>query len=143
MKEVRKEQLERQRKGLLALVHLAKKDLGLSEEIYRSALAAYGVGSAAAMSIQELTDLVQHFENLGFKRKVVERRKADRTRRQARALQLRAMAEAEQLERDGEKRLQGLVRKICGVDRLDWCRDPGKLERLLAAMRKIRNSELN
>ncbi|WP_035253312.1 phage protein GemA/Gp16 family protein [Desulfatiglans anilini] len=82
MKEVHKEQLERQRKGLLALVHLAKKDLGLSEEIYRSALAAYGVGSAAAMSIPELKDLVRHFESCGFERKVIrERRKTDRTRR--------------------------------------------------------------
>ena len=39
---------------------------------------------------------------------------------------------------NGEKRLPGLVKKICGVDSLAWCQDADKLERLLAAIGKIK-----
>ncbi len=38
---------------------------------------------------------------------------------------------------NGEKRLQGLCERICGVRVLEWCKDAGKLERLLKVLGEL------
>lgn len=117
-----------QRRGLLALVHIAKKQLGLTEDEYLGALSGFGVASAGALSVPELEGLVEYFKSVGFKRLKVKGKglKAG----QAAALRARIRDEAGKLE-NGEARLEGLVRKTCGVDRLEWVRDPSKLKRVL------------
>ena len=64
-----------------------------------------------------------------------------RGRRQVQVLREKALWIAESLER-GEKRLKGLVEKICGVERLEWCHDVKKLKGLLAALKKILRAEI-
>jgi phage gp16-like protein len=55
MKKVDSRTIEGQRRGLLAKVHIAKKELGLSDGIYREILAReFGVSTAAALSRQEM-----------------------------------------------------------------------------------------
>lgn len=123
--------LQRQRQGLLAVVHIAKKDLGLTDADYSAVLIRYGVSSAAALSIPELENLVEYFESLGFKkRKKSGSKKWKRPGTQAAALRERILSEASKLD-NWEKRLTGLVRKICGVEKLEWCSDVRKLKSLL------------
>lgn len=124
--------LQRQRNGLLAKVHIAKKDLGLSDDLYRAVLERFGVSSAAALSILELEELVRHFKGMGFKKQgsgVRDRGSAG----QVEALQGKILERAFVIER-GEQRMLGLVKAKCGVDRLEWCRDVGKLKQVLKVL---------
>jgi len=127
---------QKQRNGLLALVHIAKKQLGLPDHLYREVLKNYGVSSAAALSIPELENLVQHFERRGFVKKPRAKSKGRRVKDQAEALRDRIRAEAAKIE-NGEERLKGLVKKVAGVDELDWCRNVGHLKRILKILGEI------
>lgn len=136
--------LQRQRNGLLAIVHIAKKDLGMDDAAYRDVLGFYGVSSSAALSISELEDLVDHFQSLGFK----VQRFAGRAfqpaengrRRMAQALHARIWEEALGLV-NGEKRLAGIVKRVANVDDLRFCRNVGKLKRILKIITVYRKSE--
>lgn len=129
--------IQKQRNGLLALVHIAKAQLGLPDHFYREILKNYGVSSAAALSIPELENLVQHFEHRGF----VPKKKKRTGSGQAKALRERIRDEAAKIE-NGEKRMEGLVKKIAQVDQLDWCRDVGKLRQILKILGKIKDDSV-
>jgi len=124
--------IQRQRNGLLAIVHIAKKDLGLDDAAYRDVLGFYGVASSAALSVPELEDLVGFFESRGFKKTTDDgRRTRDAGRRRmAEALHARIWEEALGLE-NGEKRLGGIVKSVANVDDLRFCRNVGKLKQIL------------
>lgn len=50
-----------------ALIHLAKKQLGLDEETYRAILAAYGgVGSARDLDLEGFDRVMAYLKKLGF-----------------------------------------------------------------------------
>lgn len=52
----------------LALIHVAKKELGLQEEDYRSILDLYGgVSSAKHLTLEGFERVMEHLERLGFK----------------------------------------------------------------------------
>jgi len=126
---------QRQRKGLLAKVHIARQQLGLTDDEYRACLQALKASSAAELSIAGLELLVDHFKKLGW-------RARNSLPKQSRldALRGRAIEEARFLERGG-RRMRGLVKSICGVDDLRFCTDPGKLLRLLKVLREYRKLE--
>lgn len=55
------------RQNMLAKVHLAKKELGLSDPDYRQVLRHnFGVESSAGLSDRELSDLLDHFKSKGW-----------------------------------------------------------------------------
>lgn len=52
----------------LALIHVAKKDLGLQDEDYRNILELYGgVSSAKHLTLEGFERVMSHLERLGFK----------------------------------------------------------------------------
>ncbi|GAB4485947.1 MAG: hypothetical protein OHK006_12980 [Thermodesulfovibrionales bacterium] len=54
----------------IKLVHIAKAQIGLSDEDYRTLLSdRYWVNSCKALSYDEATDLIDHMKTLGFKLK--------------------------------------------------------------------------
>jgi len=132
--------MQGQRNGLLALVHIAKKQLGLSDDEYRDVLGHWGASSAGALAVFELEDLVKYFESVGFRRTKVSGVRCQG--KQAGALRARIRETAAELE-NGEARLAGLVKSVCKVERLEWCRDLGTLRRLLkiiGTLRKIQDA---
>jgi hypothetical protein len=55
-------------RGQLAAIHIARKDLGLDEETYRSLLRTLtGKGSAGSMNHQEAQRVIEHFKKQGWK----------------------------------------------------------------------------
>jgi len=131
---------EAQRKGLLAKIHIAKKELGLQDVEYREIIESrYGRISAGDLSNPELEDLVQYYIHCGWQPKPQTTNHRRRAKLQTEILRERAWAIASDLE-NGEKRLRGLVKKICGIERIEWCHDVPKLKRLLAALEKIAHS---
>lgn len=58
------------RQNMLAKVHLAKKDLGLSDADYQHVLwVNFGVESSASLSDRGLNDLLNHFKSKGWQGK--------------------------------------------------------------------------
>jgi len=131
---------QERRHKLLALVHIAKKEIPLRDDEYRDVIAYWGVRSSADMSIPELEELVQYFESLGFKKKVTDFRDPGPGVGQIKALQERVREEAMELN-NGEERLKGLVKKIAKEDDLLSCRNVRKLKQLLKVIRLLQNRE--
>jgi hypothetical protein len=134
------------RRARLAMIHIAAKELGISEEDYRTLLAdRFGVSSAARLSTDEMERLLEHFSGCGWRPKGRAERRAilaaRRKRKQVVALQSRAREILTRLEDSDERRLEGLCEKICGRRDLSSCRDVEKLRRLLAVLGGIRESE--
>ena len=127
------------RKKLLAKVHIAKKDLDWSEKQYRLVLsAAFGAPTASALSNDQLQELLGYFiSKYGWQPR---KEKGKGESFQVSALQKRAIEFADQIP-GGKERVQGLCRKFCEVDRIEWCHSAAKLKRLLAAMGNIKRKE--
>jgi hypothetical protein len=130
-----------ERRRLLALVHIGKKDVGMSEALYRDMLTEkFGVPTASGLSNEELTEIV-----VMFRKKYDWWPKGKKPKwgksSQVKALQKRALEFIPQLP-DGERRARGLCLKLCGVEEIVWCNDIGKLRRLLAAMGNILRKEV-
>lgn len=122
--------LQEQRRSLLAKVHIAKKDLGLDDDVYRDLLQReFGKRSAKSLTIVQLENLVDYFRSLGW-----QPRSAKKS--QIRALQIRVRQTADAGGID-KKRLAGLVRQKCNVDLVSSCRHVDKLKEILAALSNI------
>lgn len=134
------DKLQERRHKLLALVHIAQKEIPLRDDEYRDVIAYWGVRSSADMSIPELEELVKYFESLGFKKKVPDPRDPGSGVGQIKALQERIREEAKKLN-NGEERLKGLVKKIAKEDDLTACRNVKKLKQLLKVLRLLQNRE--
>jgi hypothetical protein len=132
--------IHRRRNRLLALVHIAKKELALRDDEYRDVLKYWGVTTSAQMSIPELEELVEYFESLGFKKRVPADRDPGSGVGQITALRERVRAEAGKLN-NGEQRLKGLVKKIAKADDLMSCRDVKKLKQILKVVRLLQDRE--
>jgi len=131
---------QERRHKLLALVHIAIKEIPLSDDEYRDVIAYWGVGSSADMSIPELEELVKYFESLGFKKKVTDPRDPGAGVGQIKALQERIKEEAGKLN-NGEERLKGLIKKIAKENDLKACRNIKELKQLLKVIRLLQNRE--
>jgi phage gp16-like protein len=134
------DKIHRRRNGLLALVHIAKKELALRDDEYRDVLKYWGVTTSAQMSIPELEELVEYFESLGFKKKVSADRDPGSGTGQITALKERVREEAGKLN-NGEQRLKGLVKKIAKADDLKSCRNVKKLKQILKVVRLLQDRE--
>lgn len=134
------DKLQERRHKLLALVHIAKKEIPLRDDEYRDVLAYWGVRSSADMSIPELEELVKYFESLGFKKKVKDPRDPGPGVGQLKALRERIKEESGKLI-NGEERLKGLVKKIAKEDDLRFCRNVKKLKQVLKVIRLLQNRE--
>ena len=127
-----------QRKGLLAKIHVAKSQMGLTDDEYGMILHGFKVNSAADLTIAQMENCVKLMKHYGWKQ-IKSRKHAPVSERLA-ALRSRCEEVAMTIE-NGRQRLPGLTQKICGVSALEWCRDAAKLERLLAVLGKIKTTE--
>jgi len=133
--------LDKERNGLLAKIHIAKAQLGLSEQEYRAVIRGFGADSAAQLSIPVLEDVVRYMKKLGFKPLHARWYRKDLPRDlRLKALRERALGMSDGIE-NGRRRLDGLVKKICDVEALEWCADESKLKRLLKVLGKIQSIE--
>lgn len=126
------------RKSLLAKVHIARKQLGLTEEEYRAMLeASYDRSSAGDLTVPQLTDLVGRLEGLGF-------RAGPRSAR-SRAPQGEYLRIPDEDVHAAQKRyilalakklgwspqsLNGRIAKQFGVQRIEWLHDQAALQTL-------------
>lgn len=112
----------------LAVIHVAKKQLGLADADYRALLnERFGVITAGALSHAERRELIAEFERRGFRNP-----RYVRARVQDSDMLSRIRA---RLGKAGRPLAYGdaLAKRICGVDRLDWC-TPEQQRKVLAAL---------
>lgn len=135
---------------LLAKVHIAKKDLRLSDEHYRDVLERItGQRSAAGLSDAQLIAVLKHFEGEGFKPKVITgakdatrsapksgRRRADHpVARKARALWI-SLHQLGVVENGSEAALEAFAKRQLGVDALQWA-DQSQAEPLIKGLKAM------
>ena len=133
-----KKRIDPYRRGLLAMAHIAPLELGIDDEDRRDILERdFGVRSTAKLTNNELGQHIAYFESRGWRTKG---RKHEKGTGQLGALRERAVQIALHTELN-EKRFRGLVKKICGVERLEWCGEAVRLKRLLAVLKTISEKE--
>jgi len=133
--------LQKQRHGLLAKVHIAKKELCIDDALYRVMLnREFGVDSSAALSVPELQSLIRYFESKGWKPKGSKIKAQSSKDLQAEALRKKAKSLLDEGRKSRKVRHPaGLVRKVCRTDKIEWCRDVARLKRLIVVLERINN----
>jgi phage gp16-like protein len=131
-----------QRARLLKIVHVGRRELNLSEEVYRTILYKKGgADSAKNMNAEQLQNVIDCFKGMGFKitaktnpakGAIPARLAADPESRKARAMWLTLHAIG-QVRDPSETALQAYTRRLCKVDRLEWVQDPVPLIESLKA----------
>lgn len=122
-------------RGKLAQIHIARQQLGLSDEDYRAILArTAGVSSAKELTNRNVGAVLHEFRRLGWQPKPAKRagRKAPRPPR-GRA---RVMAKIEAMLTHAERSwayADGMAKHMFHVERVDWL-DDGQLQKLMQAM---------
>lgn len=112
----------------IAVLHVAKKNLGLTEEEYRSALESVGAKSSKDLYPSQFFRIMDHFTTMGF---VSTNKKAAAKSKDL----VRAKIEA---IRDDIGITDGYIDAIAkhmgaGVDRWKWC-NPHQMQKLMTAL---------
>ena len=112
----------------LAKIHIAKKELGLPDEVYRDIMRErFGQESAAKLTPGQAFQLVQHFSSMGWKPKYAQQklpgvysRPTDGQDGKIIALWIE-LAKAGIIRNKSDLALQAFVRRMTGKHNLRWC----------------------
>jgi phage gp16-like protein len=115
----------------LAKIHIAKKDLGLTDEAYRDVLRNQtGKESAAKLTDNQATRVLRYFESRGWKPKAQRSLPGLTLPRDGQSRKIQAlwitMHKAGKVRNSSDKALLSMVKRVTGVDRLEWCSDAQK-----------------
>ncbi len=128
------------RRGLIAKVHVARKQLGLDEDSYRQILAdVTGHASAGDCDERQLKAVLGHFESRGFAprpRKAGVRPAADHpSARKARALWI-SLHQLGAIDNPAEQALEAFARRQLKVSALQWA-DQSQCYKLIEALKAV------
>lgn len=125
---------EHRRKADLAMIHVAKKALGLEDDAYRAILVnVTGKSSSASLNASERQAVLDRFKKVGFK---VDKNNAGRARPKAapQRAQLVNKIEAQlTVAKLPWSYADAMAKRICGVDRIEFCQ-PAQLVKIVAAL---------
>jgi len=112
----------------LAKIHIAKKELQLSDDAYRDALRnVTGKESAAKLTDNQATRVLRYFESRGWKPKAQRSLPGLTLPRDGQSRKIQAlwitMHKAGKVRNSSDKALLAMVKRVTGVDRLEWCTD--------------------
>lgn len=123
------------RNGQMAKIHIAKAQLGLDDEEYRSLLGRVaGVSSAKDLNPRQIAAVLAAFEKLGWQPKAPA--KQGRKRPNVKSSRQRMLSKIEaQLAEAGRTwaYADAMALRICKVERVEWCDEP-QLQKLIAAL---------
>jgi phage gp16-like protein len=129
------------RRAMLAKVHLARKELGLSEEDYRAVLQrAAGAASAGDLSAAGLDRAIAEFRRLGWQQSPATAGAARKAAsfpaaRKARSLWI-SLWQLGVVRSPTEQSLEAFARRQLKVDRLQWA-DEAQVYRLIEALKAM------
>jgi phage gp16-like protein len=118
----------------LSKIHIAKKDLGLDDETYRSLLfRVAGVRSAKDLNPRTTGKVLAEFERLGWKPSTI---KPSRKKPAAAPDRAKLVGKIEAFLAEAKRSwayADGMAMRMFKVERVEWC-DPGQLSKLVAAL---------
>ncbi len=129
------------RRHLLALVHVARRDLRLDEESWRALVRrTTGHDSCRDASVRQLRTLLGELERLGFRRRPParagrERLGGARRHRMARGLWIE-LWKAGVVRDPSERALDAFTRRVTGVDSLVWT-EPEQTSLVIEALKDM------
>ena len=128
-------------KSMKAKIHVAKKELGLSDEAYRLVLESItGKDSTKSMTLGELDAVLEAFKSKGFK-VTVKRREVNNDPRLKKIWALwYALADAGKCDRTA-KALNGFVKKQIGVENMNWLQFADQFEAVIEGLKAWCNRE--
>lgn len=126
------------KQAMLAKIHIAKKELNLTDDNYRALLQGVtGKTSTKGMSLPEMDEVLIRLKEHGWKPKPIKR--ADHPQaRKCRALWY-TLYKAGVIQSNKESSLIAFGKRQTGIDSLTWIREPkecGKIIEALKAMAK-------
>ncbi len=111
----------------LAKIHIAKKELGLTDDEYRDILRAkFGKESAAKLTPGQAFSLINHFVSRGWRPKHQQKlpgmysRPTDPQERKIVAMWI-TLHKAGVVRNGSDSALQAFVSRVTGVDSMRWC----------------------
>ncbi|MDR3631332.1 MAG: regulatory protein GemA [Desulfocapsaceae bacterium] len=113
-------------RAALAKIHIAKKELGLSEDAYLDILSMhFQVASAAKLTDRQATVLINSFKAKGWKERLSQKKVASPKYENAQMRKVVAiwinLRKAGVVHDSSDKALQAYVKRMSGVDNLLWC----------------------
>lgn len=135
--------IDKRRRSLIGKVHVAKKELGLDETLYRDLLFRItGHSSAANCSDEQLITLVDEFKRQGWQAKpktgpskATPKRADHKTARKARALWI-SLWYLGAVESSTEAALEAFAKRQLGTDRLQWA-DQTQMFKVIEALKAM------
>ena len=129
------------RRALLAKVHLAKKDLALTDESYRDRLhQVTGHRSAAECSDPQLVQVIESFKSIGWKDRPVRRGGtrplADGPQAKKARAQWLSLWNLGVIEEPGERALAAFVKRQTGREDLRFC-DSAQLNKVVDGLKSM------
>jgi len=126
------------RKAELAKIHIAKKELGKSEEEYRDMLwILCGVRSAADLNSAQRRDVLEHLKAEGFKAQKAKYpgRPKNMTPENSRTAQLEKIEALLTIGGKSWAYAHGIAKRICKVEKVEWVK-ANELYKIITALRK-------
>lgn len=126
---------------LIRLIHVAKRDLAMADDTYRSLLRRIGKKeSAADLTVPDLERVLEHLKHCGFKvrsNKDARGRAGDDQSKMIRGLWLE-LAKRGVVHNSSEEALGAFVKRMIGVDALEWL-SSAQASRVIEHLKKWRN----
>lgn len=127
-------------KAQMQKIHIAKKELGLSDELYRDILHVnFKAGSSKELNTVQAARLLDIFAAKGWQAKRGKEsgkspRYEDRQHRKILAMWI-TLHQAGVVRSGSDKALQAYVKRQTGIDNLKWC-DGGECHKLIESLKK-------
>lgn len=122
----------------LAAIHIARKELGLTEDEYRAVLVRVtGKSSSAVMSDAERGRVLEEFKRLGWKGRGERRRPPSRDPQVRKVFALwGALARAGTVRNGSRAALRAFVKRMTGVEDPEWL-EPDQAGTVIEALKAI------
>jgi phage gp16-like protein len=114
----------------IALIHIAKSQLGMSDDIYRSFLFGFGVESSKNIPAKKFDAVVKELERLGFVSTVKKRPKPVRKSKDLLLAKIDAMIKDMDLP---SNYVDGMAKKMFNIDSVRFCHAK-QLHKITAAL---------
>jgi len=127
-------------KKQIALLHVAKQQLGMDDELYRQMLASVGVDSSLQLTGRQYNEVMRRLEAGGFRAVNRAPRTQSHVVTEERLRMVRKVVKLSEAMNLDLSYALGIARRMWGVEKLEWC-TPLQLRGVVAALIKKQQAD--
>lgn len=120
-------------KNQIKLIHVAKREVGMTDGEYRCLLGSVGATSSKQLTQSCFDSIMRHFEHLGFRSSRADLGGQKDAMLRKIEVMLKALGKH-------SRYADGIAKKVCKVDRVRWCA-PKQMQKVIAALQYQVNRE--